>query len=54
MQAQVSTVNDQTPIAGFRNHLITNSNFADRHKEIYQCKLKLPTPLDMVSFIRKT
>jgi|GEM_PF-3795197 hypothetical protein len=54
MQAQVSFAQYSSPNMGRRTNQMTNSNIADRHKEIYQCKLKRPTRLRLVSFIRKT
>jgi hypothetical protein len=54
MQAQVRISNTQTLISGFSTIQNIDSNIADKHKERYQCKLKLPTRLTPVSFIRKT
>jgi len=54
MQAQVRISNIQTLISGFSTTLTTDSNIADKHKERYRCKPKLPTQLITVSFIRKT
>ena len=53
MQAQVSYLLDQNPILGRSTLHKTDSEFADMHKEIVQCKLKLPTRLRLVSFTRK-
>lgn len=54
MQAQVRISNYETLISGFSTTQKIDSNAADKHKERLQCKLKLPTRLHMVSFIKKT
>ena len=54
MQAQVRISNTPALISGLNTPQNIDSNIADKHKERYQCKLKLPTRLPAVSFIRKT
>ncbi len=54
MLAQVRISQYQTLISGFSTTQKKNSNAADKHKERLQCKLKIPTRLHTVSFIRKT
>lgn len=54
MQAQVRFTQYQTLISGFSNTQKIDSKLADKHKERYRCKLKIPTRMPTASFTRKT